>query len=493
MTLHELCAAVPGSRLVRPDGAPPADGPLERIAYRADASGPGALFACLRGVRADGHDFAPEAVARGVSALVCERELALPVAQIVVPDARLAMALIAAELAGRPSRSLTVAAVTGTNGKTTSAYLLRAVLEAAGRPCGLIGTVEGRIGGERVALAHTTPESVDVQDLLARMVAAGDRAVAMEVSSHALAQRRVAGVDVDVALFTNLTRDHLDYHGDMDAYFAAKRLLFRRPPGEGADPAGAANADDPYGRRLVDEDGALGFAVDADAAVKVLRADPSADGTHLEIATPRGRLEVESRLRGRFNASNVAGVVAAGEVLGIAHDAIARGVAAVGGVPGRFEAVDEGGPVQVIVDYAHTPDSLENVLCTARPLAGDGRLITVFGCGGDRDRGKRPQMGALARSLADVAIVTSDNPRTEDPDAIIAEILAGAGAGPAELLVEPDRRRAIARAIEAARAGDLVLIAGKGHEQGQERDGVVTPFDDRDVAREILGIIPACD
>lgn len=494
MTLRELCAAVPGGRLVRPDGTPPGESPVGRIVYRADAATADAVFACLPGERADGHDFAQVAVANGALGLICRRALPLPVPQLVVPDTRLATALAAAALAGHPSRALTVAAVTGTNGKTTTAFLLRAILEAAGTSCGLIGTVEARVGGRRVTVARTTPESVDMQALLKQMVDEGDEACAMEVSSHALVQRRAAGVDVDVAVFTNLTRDHLDYHGDMESYYAAKRRLFLRPEGEGANPVAAVNLDDRYGRRLAAEADAIGFGLDAeDAAVVVQEAVPVNAGTALVIRTPRGRVEIESRLRGRFNASNVAGVVAAGEALGLAHDDVVRGIEGVRGVPGRFEAVDEGGPVQVIVDYAHTPDSLENVLRTARTLVGDGRVIVVFGCGGDRDRGKRAQMGAAARALADVALVTSDNPRGEDPDAIIAEIVAGADRGPAELVVESDRRAAIASAIGRARAGDLVLVAGKGHEQGQEVAGVVTPFDDRDVAREILGGGAACD
>lgn len=486
MTLQELSEVILGGRFVAPPGT--VDPDVTRIAYRADAAGPGAVFACVRGLKADGHDFAADAVARGAAGLITERELALPVPQIVTPDSRLAMALAAAALTGDPSRSLTLAGVTGTNGKTTTAYLLHAVLEAAGRRCGLIGTVETRVGGQVLGAGRTTPESVDLQELLRRMVDAGDRACAMEVSSHALAQRRAAGIVFDVAVFTNLTRDHLDYHVDMEDYFAAKRHLFVRPEGEGPDPRAAVNVDDPYGRRLASGIAdAVTFSL-SDAAADVFASDirMTATGTHLGFRTPRGLLEVESRLRGGFNAANVAGVVAAAEALGLPHAAVSAGIAALAGVPGRFEPVDDGGPFQVIVDYAHTPDSLENVLRTARDLVGDGRLIVVFGCGGDRDRGKRPEMGALGRALADLAVVTSDNPRSEDPEAIIAEIVAGAGDGPAELWVEADRRAAIARAIGAAAPGDLVLIAGKGHEQGQERDGVVTPFDDRDVAREVL-------
>jgi UDP-N-acetylmuramoyl-L-alanyl-D-glutamate--2,6-diaminopimelate ligase len=398
------------------------------------------------------------------------------------------MALIAAELAGNPSRALAVVGVTGTNGKTTSAFLLHAVLEAAGHRTGLLGTIEARIGGVVEPVAHTTPESPDLQALLARMRDVGDTACAMEVSSHALAQRRVAGMRFAAALFTNLTRDHLDYHADVEEYYLAKRALFVRPDGEGADPPGAANLDDAYGRRLAAESGAMGFAVERPADVRAVDVEHSREGFRATMRTPRGEFGVQSPLRGRFNVENVTGVVAAGELLGLDHDAVARGIVAVAGVPGRFESVDAGQPFDVFVDYAHTPDSLENVLREARMLVADGqRLVVVFGCGGDRDRGKRPQMGALAASLADVAIVTSDNPRSEDPDEIIDEIRTGMGSGSADIVIEADRRRAIERAAEVAAAGDVVVIAGKGHERGQERNGVVSPFDDREVAREVLG------
>lgn len=382
-------------------------------------------------------------------------------------------------------------AVTGTNGKTTSAFLLQAVLEEAGLPCGLVGTVEVRVGGRAVPAAHTTPEPTELQGLLARMRDAGDRACAIEVSSHALAQRRVAGVRFAAALFTNLTRDHLDYHADVEEYYLAKRALFLRPEHEGPDPPGAANLDDPFGRRLAQEAGALGFAVEAPAEVRPVAARGLESGIVARIATPRGEVEVESRLRGRFNLANLTGVVAAGELLGLSHEAVAAGLGRVAGVPGRFEAIDAGQPFQVLVDYAHTPDSLENVLRAARELVSGGRLVVVFGCGGDRDRGKRPQMGAAAAALADLAVVTSDNPRGEDPEAIIAEILPGMEGGSAARLVEADRRAAIAAAIAGAERGDVVVIAGKGHEQGQERAGVVTPFDDRLVARELLAGAPA--
>jgi len=489
MVLDELSAGIPGSRLHsrRPSGG---GTEITGIVYRADRAAPGSMFACLRGVRADGHDFAAQAVERGASALLVERPLDLDVPQLEVADGRLAMALLAGMLEGHPSEALAVVGVTGTNGKTTSAFLLHAVLEAAGRRCGLIGTIEARVGGRVEAVSHTTPESVDLQHLLARMRDGGDAACAMEVSSHALAQRRVAGMRFAAALFTNLTRDHLDYHADVEEYYLAKRGLFVRPAAEGPNPPGAANLDDAFGRRLAAEASALGFAVERDADVRPVEVRHSRAGFWARFATPRGRFELESRLRGRFNVSNVAGVVAVGELLELPHDAVARGIAGVAGVPGRFEPVDAGQPFEVLVDYAHTPDSLENVLREARTLVPAGRrLIVVFGCGGDRDRGKRPQMGAIARGLSDVAIVTSDNPRSEDPDAIIAEILTGADHGPAELLVEPDRRAAIALAAGRASAGDVVVVAGKGHERGQEQGGVVRPFDDREVTREVLEAI----
>lgn len=488
MILHTLSAGIPGAHLhsPRPGGELTE---ISQIVYRADRATNGTLFACLRGVRADGHDFAAQAVAGGASALMVERLLDVDVPQIQVADGRLGMALAAAILEGAPSRRLTVVGVTGTNGKTTSAFLLHSVLQAAGYRTGLLGTIEARIGGVVEVVKHTTPESVDLQHLLARMRDAGDTACAIEVSSHALAQRRVAGLVFAAALFTNLTRDHLDYHADVEEYYRAKRALFVRPEGEGPDPPGAANLDDEFGRRLAAEAGSLGFAVERSADVHPTDLRQSRDGFRATMATPRGPVEIESPLRGRFNVSNVTGVVAVGELLGLDHDAVARGIAAVSGVPGRFEPVDAGQPFDVLVDYAHTPDSLENVLREARKLVPDGRrLVVVFGCGGDRDRGKRPQMGAIATALADLAIVTSDNPRSEDPEAIIAEIVAGTTSGSADVVVEVDRRRAIERAVEVAAPGDVVVIAGKGHERGQERDGVISPFDDRDVAREVVGV-----
>jgi UDP-N-acetylmuramoyl-L-alanyl-D-glutamate--2,6-diaminopimelate ligase len=453
------------------------------LAYDARLVTPGALFVCVPGFRADGHEFAAEAVARGAAALIVERPLELVVPQLVVDDARAAMARAADAFFGEPTRELQVAGVTGTTGKTTTAFLLYAILAAAGRRPGLLGTIESRVGGERRAVVHTTPESIDLQRTFREMVEAGDRSCAMEASSHGSELKRLLGVRFAVLVFTNLSPEHLDLHGTMERYFDAKRRLFVEPGAEGGRPPAVVNVGDPHGRRLVDELGALGetpvtFAVAEPADVRPDDLELTPTSTRLRAAG----IDLETRLRGRFNVENVLGAVAAAQALGIGEDAIARGVAHVAGVPGRFEAVDEGQPFAVIVDYAHKPAALENVLAEARALAA-GRVVCVFGCGGDRDRAKRPLMGEVASRLADRVIVTSDNPRSEDPLAIIGEVLAGTD-GNAE--PEPDRAAAIARAIAGAGEGDVVVIAGKGHEQGQTfREGTI-PFDDREVARDAL-------
>jgi len=431
------------------------------LAYDARAAGPGSLFFCVPGSRADGHDFAADAVANGAVALVVERPLDLDVPQLVVPDARRAMAPVADEFFGRPSEELQVAGVTGTNGKTTTAFLMYSIFAAAGRRPGLLGTIESRVGGERRPAIRTTPEAIDVQRALREMLDAGDRSCAMEATSHGSELGRLDGVRFSALVFTNLSQDHLDFHETMERYFEAKRRLFveSRPPA-------AINIGNDWGRKLAaDRPDALtfGFADDAEIAPAEL------DG-------------IDLKLRGRFNAENALGALAASRLLGIEDEAIARGLEAVRGVPGRFESVVEGQPFEVIVDYSHKPEALESVLRTACDLA-TGRVICVFGCGGDRDRGKRPLMGRIASELADLAIVTSDNPRSEDPRAIIDEILVGVEG---DVEVEPDRAAAIERAISAADGGDVVLIAGKGHEQGQEFADRTIPFDDREVARDVL-------
>jgi UDP-N-acetylmuramoyl-L-alanyl-D-glutamate--2,6-diaminopimelate ligase len=460
LDLERLVAAMGAVDVV---GRAPVD--VEELAYSTGGVGPGALFFCVRGARADGHDFAGEAVANGAVALVVERPLDVPVPQVVVPDSRAAMAPAADLFFGRPTHELDVVGVTGTNGKTTTTFLVYAILAAAGRRPGLSGTIEARVGGERRGVKRTTPEAIDLQRLFREMVDAGDRSVSMEASSHASALHRLDCVRFAALVFTNLSHEHLDFHADMEDYFQAKRRLFL----DGA-PA-AVNVGDEYGRRLAAElPHVLTFGLTDDAAV----------GTDALAG-------VDLKLRGRFNVENALGALAAARLLGIGDDAIARGLESVRGVPGRFESIDEGQPFDVIVDYAHKPVALESVLRAARELAG-GRVLCVFGCGGDRDREKRPQMGRIASELADLVIVTNDNPRSEEPQAIIDAIVAGATG---DIEVEPDRATAIARAIEAADEGDVVLIAGKGAEQGQEFADRTVPFDDRESAREALRTLGA--
>ncbi len=444
------------------------------LAYDSRQVQPGTLFFCVPGATTDGHLHAEDAEAAGAVALVVERETAVDIPQIVVDSTRAAMGPLADRFFGEPSARLKILAVTGTNGKTTTAYLQHAILTADSGSSGLLGTIERRVGGAVESTSRTTMEAIDLHRDLRRMVDAGDAACAMEVSSHALEQERVGGVRFAAAAFTNLTRDHLDYHGDMEAYFAAKARLF-----DGRCPA-AANADDPYGQRLAVD---VRFAIDAEADVRAEQVELGADGTRFRLVSPWGTTEIATRLVGRFNVENALAAAASAGLAGVPLETIASGLAALDGVPGRMQVVSDGSPCSVIVDYAHTPDALASVLRAVRPLA-EGRLTIVFGCGGDRDRGKRPEMARVACELADRIIVTSDNPRSEDPEAIVAEILIGAGRG---VECELDRATAIRRAIADAQPGDVVVIAGKGHEQGQETHGVVTPFDDADVAREALG------
>jgi UDP-N-acetylmuramoyl-L-alanyl-D-glutamate--2,6-diaminopimelate ligase len=447
------------------------------LVYDARRVSPGSAFFCVPGARADGHDFAAAAIERGAVALVVERPLELDVPQLVVPDARAAMPRAAVAFFGDPTAELEVAGVTGTSGKTTTAFLLYAVLAAAGRRPGLSGTIETRVGGERRKLDRTTPEAIDLQRLFREMVDAGDRSCAIEASSHASALGRLDGTRFSALVFTNLSQDHLDFHADMEDYFQAKRRLFV----EGRPPA-AVNVGDPYGHRLAAElPDALTFGFAEDADIRPEGLELGRDGARFTAAG----IPFATRLRGRFNVENVLGAVAAARLLGVEDDAIARGVESLRGVPGRLEPVDEGQSFSVLVDYAHKPDALEHVLRTARELA-SGRLVCVFGCGGDRDRGKRPLMGRVAVELADRVIVTSDNPRSEDPRAIIEEIVAAAHGAE----VEPDRAAAIELALSEAREGDVVVIAGKGHELGQEVDGTVLPFDDRAVAADVLRRLP---
>jgi UDP-N-acetylmuramoyl-L-alanyl-D-glutamate--2,6-diaminopimelate ligase len=424
---------------------------IRELAYDARAVPRDSLFFCVPGAKVDGHDLAPRAVAAGALALVVERRLDVDVPQLVVPNVRGAMPKAAVEFFGDPTAELDVAAITGTNGKTTTAFLLWSILAAAGRTPGLLTNVERRVGDEIREVGLNTPESIDLQRLFREMVEAGNGVCVMEATSMASVKGRLAGTRFAVLVFTNLTQDHLDFHETMAAYFDAKRRLF------GQAERAVVNVADDYGERLASElPGAIAF-----------RPGEGLDG-------------IDLKLQGRFNLENAAAAAAAARALEVDEDAIKRGIEAVERVPGRFDRVDEGQPFTVLVDYAHTPGALESMLESARGLT-RGKVICVFGAGGDRDRAKRPQMGRVVTELADVALVTSDNPRSEDPSAIAAEIVAGL-----EVEVELDRRVAIERALELARDGDVVVIAGKGHEQGQEIAGRKLPFDDHEVAREAL-------
>jgi UDP-N-acetylmuramoyl-L-alanyl-D-glutamate--2,6-diaminopimelate ligase len=453
--------------------APPVD--VTALAYDNRLVTPGTLFFCVPGFTRDGHDFADDAIARGAVALVVQRPLGTRLPEVLVDDVRAAMAPAAARLAGDPTARLTTVGITGTNGKTTSAFLVRALLQAGGHSTGLLGTVTAIVGGEQQAVARTTPEAIDLQRTFAEMLEAGDDAVVMEVSSHALALHRADAIHWSAAVFTNLTQDHLDFHADMEDYFLAKRRLFEAGP-----ELAVVNVDDPYGARLArDFPNAIRIGLDSeDAQVRATELEGDAAGSSFTVDGRRLR----TTLPGRFNVLNALGAVVVARELGVDDAGIAGGLEHAERVPGRFEPVDEGQPFAVFVDYSHKPDALEAVLRTARELT-DGRLIVVFGAGGDRDRGKRPLMGAAAADHADVAIITSDNPRNEDPEAIMAEIAQGAP--DAERVV--DRRVAIQRAIALAAPGDVVVIAGKGHERYQEFEGGRTvPFDDVAVAREAL-------
>jgi UDP-N-acetylmuramoyl-L-alanyl-D-glutamate--2,6-diaminopimelate ligase len=442
--------------------APPVE--VADLAFDTRAVRPGTLFFCVPGFTRDGHDFAPEAIERGAVALVVQRPLGLGVPEVRVADVRAAMAPAAARIAGDPTARLRVVGVTGTNGKTTTCYLLRALLEAGGIRTGLLGTVSSVVGGVESPTVRTTPEAIDLQRTFRAMLDGGDEACAMEVSSHALELRRADAIHWDVAVFTNLSQDHLDFHPDMEAYFQAKRRLFLADPR-----VRVVNVDDAYGRRLAEE---FPDAVPYGLPDELDGRSFTLDGRRFTVPLP-----------GRFNVLNALAAIHAARALGVADDVLAEALPRAGRVPGRFEPVDEGQDFTVVVDYSHTPEALENVLRAARELT-SGRVICVFGAGGDRDRAKRPLMGAAVDQLADVGVVTSDNPRSEDPLAIIAAITAGMERDP---LVIEDRREAIGAAIGRARPGDVVVVAGKGHEQGQElAGGVKVPFDDVTVAREAL-------
>jgi UDP-N-acetylmuramoyl-L-alanyl-D-glutamate--2,6-diaminopimelate ligase len=468
------------------------------VAYDSRTVGPGAVFVALKGLNTDGTAYAQDAIARGAAAIFAETPApgGLDVPWLQVPDARLALAALAAEFFGRPSDRLLLVGITGTNGKTTTSYLLASIFEAAGVKCGRIGTVGYRIGNREYEAARTTPEAPELQRMLRDMVTQGCGACVMEVSSHALALRRADYLRFASGIFTNLTRDHLDFHGDMEEYFIAKRRLFELLQ---AGAVAITNADDPRGADFAAAASRpVTYAIDAPADVRPGSLSLSLDGLSFEARTPRGTLHLKSPLVGRPNVYNILAAVAAAMALDLPFSAIENGISRLSNVPGRFQVVSEAADeVRVVVDYAHTDDALKNLLETARPLAA-GRVITVFGCGGDRDKTKRPLMGAVAARLSDIVVVTSDNPRSENPEQIIDDIKrgivlpadrAGSGAPRAKepvCLAIADRKVAIERAVKEARPGDLVLIAGKGHEKYQVIGERTLPFDDVEVARAVL-------
>jgi len=479
MRLHQLLAAInakadPEWRHVE----------IQSLSTDSRTTEPGALFIATRGLQADGHDFIAKAVARGARAVVAERPVIVEAVPVVVTEStRKAVSRLSTVFFGSPSASMTVVGVTGTNGKTTTTHLISSILREAGLPCGLIGTIRYQVGDFEVPATHTTPDPVVLQGLLARMRDRGIQAAVMEVSSHSLDQGRVDDVTFKVGVFTNLTGDHLDYHKSLHAYREAKGRLFRLLPAQGA---AVVNIDDPsasyFLRQAHCKPVTYGLSGDADVTASVLRSDSR--GSTIRVSAPGGDFEADVALVGRHNVSNCLAAVAAAQFLGISAEAIARALGSVVNVDGRLERVDCGQDFDVFVDYAHTDDALKNVLEALRPLT-RGRLIVVFGCGGDRDRTKRPRMGRVAAELADRVIITSDNPRSEDPLDIIAEIRAGVtdNGGVTEIA---DRAEAIEKAVAEAASGDVVLIAGKGHETYQVFRDKSIDFDDRRVVREIL-------
>ena len=481
MRLAELAARAPGTVL---SGDP--DLEIEQVTHDSRRVRRGALFVAIRGLDRDGNAFVDAARRNGAAAIASQEPPREGIPWLRVPDAREALALLSAAALGDPASALTLVGVTGTNGKTTTTYLIDAALRAAGLRTGRIGTIEHRIADRAIQAARTTPESSDLQGLFRQMVDAGCSHAVLEVSSHSLALKRVHGCSFAVAVFTNLTRDHLDFHGDMELYYAAKRVLFDtllRPDGHAI-----VNAEDDRAADLAraSRGRVWTFAVGRPADVSAEDVQLSLSGTSFQARTPAGDLEVRTPLLGRFNVQNVLAALGACLALGLAPDVAVRGIGSVRGVPGRLERVDAGQAFSVLVDYAHTDDALRNLLETVRAL-GPRRLITVFGCGGDRDRSKRPLMGAVAARLSDFVVLTSDNPRREPPEAILEDIQRGMNGSPlAKRLVIADRRVAIARALEMAGDGDAVVIAGKGHETQQVLGERSVPFDDREVARDAL-------
>lgn len=465
---------------------------ISGLEYDSRRVKPGTLFVAMRGETSDGNRFIDQAIAAGAVAVVSDSDREPPgVAWARVPHGRRALATLSANFYGHPAKKLGITGITGTNGKSTTAFLIEAILRAAGRSGALVGTIEYHVGGKVLPAPHTTPESLDLQRLFCETVTTGGTELVMEVSSHALAQGRTHGISFDVAVFTNLTRDHLDYHRSMEEYFAAKKILFA---GSGSPPPRVAvlNADDEYGIQLAEFGHRQGSDVFtygwSKADFQATKVEITPRRTRFQLNTPEASVAISSRLIGRVNVYNILAASCAAVARGCSLDSVAAGVASMRAVPGRFEGVDCGQPFTVVVDYAHTDDALRNLTSLAREFVkqNSGRVITVFGCGGDRDRAKRPLMGEAAGKASDFVVLTSDNPRSEDPLAIINDAVVGLQRSGARYKTEPDRRAAIALAISEARSGDIVLIAGKGHEKVQIYRARTIPFDDREVAADVL-------
>ncbi len=465
------------------------------IQYDSRKMKQGEMFVAIRGLAADGHAFVSEAIARGANVVVLQDDTALPdslfmhtgVAKIVVPDSRQALARLASNYYQHPSTKLKLIGVTGTNGKTTTTHLIKSIIEAGGEQAGLIGTIQHTVGGETVPATHTTPESLELNQLLATMVDRGCSAAAMEVSSHSLALHRVHALQFAAAGFTNLTQDHLDFHGSMDAYLEAKKMLFDGLPNSSF---AVTNVDDPFGERMVSSCPAkvIRYGLGADADVRATDVLLSVGGTKFKVMHDGVTLSATSSLMGDFNVQNILAAYATGIALDIPDEQIIHGIENLKAVPGRFEQISSPRGWTAVVDYAHTPDALENCIRTIRkilPESGNGKLITIFGCGGNRDSGKRPVMGRIASAASDITIITSDNPRREDPETIIGQILGGVTPG-ARVYTEVDRREAIERGLAMAGRGDVVLIAGKGHEDYQIIGETRTHFDDREEVRRCI-------
>jgi UDP-N-acetylmuramoyl-L-alanyl-D-glutamate--2,6-diaminopimelate ligase len=483
MKLGELLRELP---VVRAGANPMAV--VSSLAYNSREVCLGTLFFAIHGEKADGHVYVPQALERGAVAVVSERPAPPELAGqwIQVAAIRRALADAGRIIFGHPEKHLRLVGITGTNGKTTTSYLVESILAASGILSGVFGTIEYRMGGRTKEATNTTPESLDLLSYFAELVKAGGKAAVLEASSHSLAQERIWGFHFAVAVFTNLTQDHLDYHKDFEHYFLAKRRLFE---GLGAPPPDWAviNTDDPWGVRLLELPYAnrLTYGLNGDAQVAPKQVASTPKGTEAVVSTPIGKLQIVSPLLGRANLANILAAVATGVAMGIASAKIEEGIAKLQAVPGRFERIDEGQPFLVMVDYAHTDDALKNVLKTARELT-HNRLIVLFGCGGERDRTKRPRMGEVAGTLADFVVLTSDNPRSEDPLLIMADALVGLQRTGKPYIAEVDRGVAVRKALEEARKGDVVVLAGKGHETYQVLKEGKVDFDDRDVARKVL-------